>query len=249
MPHPIQENVTITKKSTVNPIIESMHICLEEKDYYGCIAILHKKILMEKTKFPILEYITEELFAEIPDPCQIPFCDKITRLNEMGSSVVTGKALQLRLEDNFEESIAKSIDYIQKGDEWFHCDHISERVCGFALLTYPEIMMPVLPAFLKEKDKWIVRMVGVGGHYAVKKGLKRSYVEDLFGLLLENSDRIDPNEKSGIGWAAKTCAKFHPDIVKKFDGHFENGSVSDWFRTKVEMGLSRSEKYKDRCTE
>ena len=242
--------MTITKKSTVNPIIESMHICLEEGDFYGCIALLHKKILTEKTKFPILEYTTREIFPKIPETCQVAFCDKITSLNEMGSSVVTGTALQMRLEDHLEESIAKSIEYIQHGNEWFHCDHISERVLGFALLNYPEMILPVLPSFLREKDKWIVRMVGVAGHYAVKKGLKRVYVEELFTLLIGNANRSDSDEKSGIGWAAKTCAKFHPDIANKYKEYIDSDpNVGQWFRTKVEMGLSRSEKYASKYTD
>jgi len=227
-----------------------MSICIEEKDFYGCIALFHKKILTEKTKFPILEYTTREVFAKIPEPCQIPFCDKITSLNEMGSSVVTGIALQMRLEDHFEESIGKSIEYIQQGNEWFHCDHISERVLGFALLNYPEVILPVLPSFLKENNKWIVRMVGVGGHYAVKKGLKRIFVEELFNLLITNANRTDSDEKSGIGWAAKTTAKFHPDIVANYKERLETDpEVKQWFKTKIEMGLSRSEKYAGRYTE
>jgi len=227
-----------------------MCVCLEEKDYYGCIALLHKKILAEKTKFPILEYTTREIFTKIPDGCQLAFCDKITSLNEMGSSVVTGTALQMRLENHFEESIAKSIEYIQQGNQWYHCDHISERVLGFAILNYPDILLPVLPAFLKEKDKWIIRMVGVGGHHAVKKGLKRVYVDELFGLLIDNSNRTNTDEKNGLGWAAKTTAKFHPDIAQKYRSRLEtDSSVGQWFRTKVEMGLSRSEKYSAKYTE
>ncbi len=234
----------------MKPILDSMHICLDEQDYYGCIALLHKKILAEKTKFPILEYTTRELFQRIPEGCQIAFCDKITQLNEMGSSVVTGTALQMRLEDHLEESLEKSIEYIKHGNEWFHCDHLSERVLGFALLNYPEIMIPVLPAFLKEKDKWVVRMVGVAGHYAVKKGLKRTYVEELFELLIDNSDRTDSDEKSGIGWAAKTTAKFHPDIVEKYRGLLDSDpGIGQWFKTKVEIGLTSSKKYASRFTD
>ncbi len=226
-----------------------MLICLEEGDYYGCIALLHKKILVKKTNFPILEYITRAIFDKIPETCQIAFCDKITNLNETGSSVITGTVLQMRLENHLEESLVKSIEYIRKGNDTFHCDHLSERVLGFALLNYPEIILPVLPSLLKENDRWIVRMVGVGGQYAVQKGLKRIYVEELFALLIGNANRTDDDEQCGIGWAAKTTAKFHPDIVAKFVGHMESPSVGQWFRTKVEMGLSRSKKYQDRYVE
>ena len=242
--------MAITKKSTVNPIIDLLSICIEEGDYYGCVSIFHKKLLTEKVKFPILEYVTREVFSKIPKKCQLAVCDKITQLNEMGSSVVTGTALQMRLESRLEESLAKSIEYIKFGDQWFHCDHISERVLGVAILDYPEVLIPILPAFLKEDDKWIVRMVGVAGHYAVKKGIKKKHAEEIFRLLVNNANRTNSDEKSGIGWAAKTTAKFHPDIIEKYQNLLEtNPEIKQWFKTKVQMGLSRSEKYKDRYTE
>ncbi len=227
-----------------------MCVYIEEGDYYGCLALLNKKILAQKTKFPILEYVTHEIFPRIPEGCQIPFCDKITQLDEMGSSVVTGTALQTRLEDHLEESLEKSIEYIKHGNVWFHCDHISERVLGHALLNYPEILVPVLPGFLKEKDRWVIRMVGVASHYAVKRGLKREYIEEVFTLLMSNADRTDPDEKSGIGWAAKTCAKFHPETALKYKEYIDSSpKVGRWFAAKVQMGLSVSEKYKNKYTD
>ena len=78
-----------------------MSICIAERDYYGCIALLHKEILSKKTKFPILEYVTRELFEAVPECNQIAVCDKIDGLGEIGSSVVTGIALQMRLEVHF----------------------------------------------------------------------------------------------------------------------------------------------------
>ncbi len=93
--------VAISKKNTVNPIIESMTIFVDEEDYYGCIALLHKEILLKRAKPTILEYTTRELFSAIPECVQIAVCDKINNLNEMGGSVVTGIALQMRLGEHF----------------------------------------------------------------------------------------------------------------------------------------------------
>ncbi|MCB1022873.1 MAG: DNA alkylation repair protein [Acidobacteria bacterium] len=234
----------ITKKSTVQPIIDSMHVCIEEGDYYGCLALLRKKILAKNTISPVLEHIARNIFVKIPEACQIPFCDKISQLDEMGSSVITGTALQTRLEDHLEESLEKSIEYIKHGNIWFHCDHLSERVLGSALLGSPEILIPVLPAFLKDENKWVIRMVSVASHYAIRKGLRREFIEEVFTLLMSNSDRTDPDLKSGIGWAAKTCAKYHPDIVMKYKDHIDsNPKVGRWFRTSIDMGLGLSKIY------
>ena len=240
----------ISKKSEAKPIIETLKRFSAEDDYYGCVAHLHRELLSKRTKFPILEFTARELFDEIPACYQIAFCDKITSLNEIGSSVVTGIGLQLRLEDHFEESLEKAVEYVQEGNEWYHCDHIAERVHGFALLNYPEKTLPVLNRMVTDKDQWVVRMVGVAGHYAVKKGLKREYVTDVFRLILDNSHLSGIHVKSGLGWAAKTTAKFHPDIVESFAGEIESKKdVKKWFRKKVEKGLGRSEKFAGRFTE
>ncbi len=218
-----------------------MTIFVDEEDYYGCIALLHKEILLKRAKPTILEYTTRELFSAIPERVQIAVCDKINNLNEMGGSVVTGIELQMRLGEHFEESIAKSIEYVKNGNEWFHCDHIAERVLGHALLTEPERTMPLFRKMISDEDKWVVRMVGVAGHYAVKNGLKRPFVRALFDLLLDHSDNEEFHVRRGLGRAAKTTAKCHPDIAAKHLERHELGqNVGNWFRTNVENGISGS---------
>ena len=198
-------------------------------------------ILASGTKTSIIEYVTREILQGFPDPCQIPFCDKITKLNERGSSIVTGTALQIRLETDLEESIEKSIEYARLGDDLAHCDQLSERVLGFAILNYPEIIVPVLPALIKEDERWIVRMVGVGSCHAVKNGLAPNFVEDLFNLLIANSGLTNADDKEGIGWAAKSTAELHPDIVGKYRNYIETDpNVGRWFRSNIELGLSQS---------
>jgi hypothetical protein len=207
----------------------------------------HKRILKKKIRFPVLEYIAKELFGSIPDKYQLIFTKEITELNEIGGNVIAGIILQLRLEKHFQESLSVAVKYIISGDQWFVCDIIGERVMGCALLFYPEKTIPVLNKFINHSDKWIVRCVGVATHYAVKKGLKKVYSERLFQILLSCSAATDFHSKKGIGWAAKTVAKFHPDIIKKYQVRIENNSeVKQWFKTKIKIGLSRSYKYASR---
>ncbi len=94
---------------------------------------------------------------------------------------------------------------------------------------------------ISDEDKWVVRMVGVAGHYAVKNGLKRPFVRALFDLLLDHSDNEEFHVRRGLGRAAKTTAKCHPDIAAKHLERHELGqNVGNWFRTNVENGISGS---------
>lgn len=227
-----------------------MLICIEEKDYYGFIAIFQRELLSQRIKFPLLEWVSREVFVTLPPCVQIAVCDKITSLNEMNSSVFTGTGLQMRLAEHFDESIQKSIEYVCRGDEWFHCDHLAERVLGFALLNYPEKAMPILKELIDDDDDWVVRMVGVAGHHAVRKGLKRNCVEELFRLLLSRANINAFHPQKGLGWAAKTTAKFHPDIVEKYRPVINSQPATGrWFRTRLEIGLAVSEKYSSKFTD
>lgn len=208
---------------------------------------LHKDLLTKKVRFPLLEYAAAELEKGIPLNKQIPLIDKIIDMGEIGGNVIAGIILQQRLEACFQEAIEKAVAYIIKGDQWYVCDIIGERVMGYALLTMPEHAIPKLPQLAKHNDKWIVRSVGVAIHYAVKKGLKKQYVQQMFELLLSLTNTTDFHTKKGVGWAVKTIAKFHPEIIEKYRIQIEGDSgIKQWFRTKIKIGLGRTDKYADR---
>jgi len=117
-------------------------------------------------------------------------------------------------------------------------------VMGYALLSDPERTIPVLRTLAKHEDKWLVRSVGVATHYAVKKGLTRIYSEQMFQILLSCSATTDFHTKKGIGWGAKTVAKFHPDIIALYKHQLDNDlNIKTWFKTKIRIGLGRSFKY------
>lgn len=203
----------------------------------------HIHILKKKIRFPVLEYIGRELHRTIPLKEQIGVTDEIIKLGEIGGNVIAGIILQFRLENHFKESVHKALEYIASGDQWYVCDIIGERVLGHALLTQPEKTIPLLKKFTTHSDKWIVRSVGVATHYAVKKGLPKSHSDQSFQILLSCSTVTDFHTKKGIGWAVKTMAKFHPDIIKKYEDRIQKKEVKQWFRTKLKIGLSRAFKY------
>lgn len=239
----------ITGKSEVQQIVNAAIEVYHQSGPDAFVAQLHRQLLKQKIRFPLLELASLKLYETLPGKKQPEITDKIFYLHEIGSSVIAGILLQQRLSEHFQQSISKAVEYIIAGDKWYVCDIVGERVIGFALLNNPELAVPVLKKLSGHPDKWIVRSVGVATHYAVKKGLPKKYVAQQFELLLTLADTTDFHTKKGIGWAAKTIAKFHPAIVQQHQREIENSAtIKQWFKSKIKTGLSRSAKYAARYT-
>ncbi|MBS1774269.1 MAG: DNA alkylation repair protein [Bacteroidetes bacterium] len=238
----------IGSKAAIAPYVQRAITLFDKNDNSACVGYLQSSILKKKVRFPVLEYAAKELYISIPKASQLALLDSIIALNEIGGNVLAGMVLQLRLEQYFKQSLNKAVEYIIAGNEWYVCDIIGERVVGHALLTMPEQTIPELNKFAKHDDKWIVRSIGVAAHYAVKKGLKKQYADEVFRLLLSLAGTTDFHTKKGIGWAAKTTAKFHPEIIERYRGVIDSDDVKQWFRTKVTIGLGRTWKYAHRYT-
>ena len=235
----------ITSKKEINPIIINLVSVFKDKGADLFIKELDKHLLQKKVKFPILEYAAKELNKVIPGKEIIRVTDRVIELDEIGSYVIAGINLQIISEKNTTAAINRMAEYILRGDKWYACDIMSERVLGYSLLKYPEKTIPILKKLSGHTSIWIQRSVGVAAHYATKKGLGKGYVEEVFELLLRLSQVKHFYTKKGIGWAGKTMAKFHPDIIKKYHTKiFENSDTKQWFKTKVNIGLKMSENIK-----
>ena len=198
------------------------------------------EILNQKIKFPLLEYCAHELYRELPESEQIRFCDEVEALKTIGGNVILGIMLQNRLKDHFEQSIEKATEYISKAHAWYICDIVGERVYGYSMRHEPVKTFPVFKRLAKHENRWVVRSLGAGAHYAIKKGLEKKEVEKIFKLLLQLASTRDKEIKQGVGWAAKTTAKFHPDIIAANEAKIQNAEkVGVWFRTKIRIGLER----------
>lgn len=234
----------ITSKSGLKALTEMVKhdLTKSETDF---IRSVHNHILKQKIRFPLLEFATKEIFNSIEQKEHFRLTDKIIELDEIGSYVIAGMVVQNHLKINNEEAIEKAIQYIIKGNKWYVCDIIGERVMGVCLLKTPEFMLPKLQEMAKNKNPWIVRCIGVAAHYAIKKGLEKQYVYQLFEILLHLGQETDFHIKKGIGWGAKTTAKFYPDIIADYGEQIES-LTGQWFKTKIKIGLSRSFKYASR---
>lgn len=231
----------ITKKSELTPLLEQCISTYNDGGLQACVSQFNDLILANKVRFPLLEYCAEVLFEQLPEQEHIPFCDKIEALKTEGGNVILGKLLQKRLPDHFRLSIDKATEYIAKAHVWYICDIIGERVYGYALRHQPRITIPEIERLSHHEANWVVRSLGAGAHYAIKKGLDKEHVSTIFKLLLSMANNRDKEIKQGIGWAAKTTAKFHPDLIEQYKSEIENTEkVARWFRTKIKIGLDRN---------
>ncbi|MCI5056082.1 MAG: DNA alkylation repair protein [Flavobacteriales bacterium] len=202
---------------------------------------MHQNLLLQKIKFPLLEYAGKNLFEKISEKDRFSFCDEVERLKTMGGNVLLGIMLQLHIEQSFKESFSKAAEYISMADIWYVCDIIGERVFGYGLVSRPKDTFPEIVKLFGHESDWVVRALGAGVHYATKKGLSKQYVEQIFPFLLQKGKSRNKEIKQGIGWAAKTIAKFHPAVIKSFNSEIQDKEkVGQWFRTKVRIGLNRN---------
>ena len=82
-----------------------------------------------------------------------------------------GIILQKKLTQDMDTSFQKAAAYIESGAEWYVTDIIGERVFGVALLTQFNVSLKKLKVLSKHPCNWVVRAIGPGAHYAIKKGL------------------------------------------------------------------------------
>ncbi len=232
----------VTRKSEVKEYLRSCISAYQENGVSACVLTLSNQILNRKVKFPLLEFCAHELSQTIKESEQILLCDKIEALKTEGGNVILGIMLQNRLENHFQESIDKATEYTSKATIWYVCDIIGERLYGYAMLHYPTKTIPEIQKLSTHPKRWVVRSLGAGVHYAVRKGLDRQNVSSLFMILMSKANSKDKEIRQGIGWAAKTTARYHPDIIEQFDEEIRNQEkVANWFRRKIAIGLERNE--------
>ena len=235
--------MVITKKSDIirigNEVLEELKA--GQKSF---LAELEKKVLSKKVKFPILEHLALMFYENIPTNQLFHFCDKIIDMDYEGGYPLVGKCLQFHLEKDLDFCFDKAVNYILRGNVWYACDLISERVFGHGMLVDFQRSFPKAKNLTKHESDWIGRGIGVATHYAVKKKLPKADVEKLLELALSESSRKEFHVKRGVGWGAKTIAKFHPDLIEKHREQVEERMASaKWFATKINIGLDLSKKY------
>lgn len=230
----------VTRKSDVYELLEPCILAYHQNGISASVDHFSKRILNRRVKFPLLEFCAHQLSENIHENEQLSFCDQIEALKTEGGNVILGIMLQNRLKNHFQESIEKATEYTSKADIWYVCDLIGERVFGHALLHHPAKTIQQLHKLSNHPKNWVVRSIGAGIHYAVKKGMDQKNTTSTFLILLSKANSKDKEIRQGIGWAAKTTARFHPTIIEQY--HLEindQEKVANWFRKKISIGLER----------
>lgn len=231
----------ITRKSQVKTAVDTGLKAYYVQGDRALVSKLHDQLLAYKVTFPLLEYAAELVFESVSDTDHMSVCDQISTLQTIGGNVIIGKLLQLHLPDRLEPTMHKAAGYIAEGSEWHVSDIIGERVFGHALLLNAPLATRVLSQFSHHPSSLVVRSIGAGVHLALKRGLGMEEAEETFRLLLSLANTKNHQVKRGIGWAAKTTAKFYPEIIAKHRQAIDEPTrTGRWFQTKVKIGLDRN---------
>ncbi|MEZ5471151.1 MAG: DNA alkylation repair protein [Marinicella sp.] len=200
---------------------------------------VHQLILVHKVRFPVLQHAAQRLFEVLKPVDLMPFCDATHRRATIGGNVLIGIILQCQLSHEYRQSLNLACQYIADSDTWYVCDIIGERVFGFALLNNPYKAMADVEKLLSHDSEQVVRALGAGMHLAVKKGLSPEYCERLLLLILPTVSNSQP-VRQGLGWAAKTIAKFHADLIHRHVPDIATADMAPWLRRKILIGLERN---------
>lgn len=229
----------ITRKSEIRPLVANFLKLYQAGKLSTFSEHFYQDLLTVKVKFPLLEWAAESIHAHLLEEDHIPFCEKIAAYQTIGGNVVVATILKLRLPGRVKESLSKAVQFIAQGQEWYVSDIIGERVFGNGILQFPTQVLPRLRELRHHESQWVVRSIGAGSHLATKRGLDKAVATEVFQLLLQLGGSTNYQIRRGIGWAAKTMARFHPDIIEDYTAQIQDEHIGHWFRKKVNIGLER----------
>jgi 3-methyladenine DNA glycosylase AlkD len=176
-------------------------------------------VLDAKVPFPLLDEMGRLLGeAGIHDPSKyFGVFDTIIDTDKMGGYVIVGQALSAFLGTELEASINKATEIVSKGQKWYVCDIVGERVLGQALVDYFESTVPLLKQKSYLKDQEVRRSIGVAVHFFAKRRPKDvERMEQLLQLLDFMVEDRRVFVVKGVGWGLKTIGKHQPKLVEAF---------------------------------
>jgi len=176
-------------------------------------------ILTTKIPFPQLDRIGL-VFGKAAKSAPLKYIelfDEIQEGNKMGGYIIVGKALSVLLDIDLRLCLSKAREYLIKGDRWYVCDILGERVYGQALLSNFEETLPHLGRFSRDQNRWVKRSVGVAVHSFVKRTPNdNERIKRLLELLSLQIEEKDNSAIKGIGWGLKTIGKYQPQLLEKY---------------------------------
>jgi 3-methyladenine DNA glycosylase AlkD len=201
-------------RSTAESCIEAMN----REDKEGFWKVLNP-VLDVKVPFPLLDEIGKRLgeAGKLERQRYFQVFDEIVATYKMGGYVIVGQALAQFLETELEASIRKAAEVVVKGQEWYVCDIVGERVLGQALVDYFEPAILLLEQMVALEDQEVRRSIGVAVHFFAKR--RPAEAERLRRLLSLLSLLIEDKRVfvvKGVGWGLKTIGKYQPKLVEEY---------------------------------
>lgn len=227
---------TITSQSALKPVLSQLVSLRHDQDAFW--LCLETEVLRHRVKFPVLEFLARQLKDWLTPEEKEALIDRMAMARHISCYPVIGKLLQLELSQGLDKVYEKAQAHIIQGNEWYVCDIISERVFGEGTLRDSKQSLTLLKQMGEHDNFWIQRSIGIASHYATKKKLPKEEVEELLLLMVTHAHKTQYFTKKGIGWAGKTIAKYHPDLIRKHETQMKATPLSRWFISKVNIGLS-----------
>jgi hypothetical protein len=231
---------SITKKSEIELTITRSREIYFKQGISRCVDQINQELLSCKIRFPLLEYSADLIIEFIAESEIVAFCQEIMLKHQIGGNVLIGRIMWLNLHDFIQPTMRKAGELIAQGREWYVSDIIGERVFGNALLMNSDQAIDILMELANHPNSLVKRSIGAGVHLALKRGLDEESAEKAFLILLKLSSSSDYQVKRGIGWAAKTTARFYPNLIERHKNKILGPTTGRWFSSKVELGLARN---------
>src|SRR2546428_3342927 len=110
-------------------------------------------VLAERTHFPILERIGDEIGPGPLSPVNT-FLERIADEKTEGGWVVIAKSLGHQLGRNPDGAFARCRTFVIVADVWYATDILGERVPGLALLTNFQRALTLLAPWREDSNRW-----------------------------------------------------------------------------------------------
>lgn len=171
--------------------------------------------LTTKTPFSLLDRIGAQIGAGELDKTNT-FLDELVCVNALGVWAILGSALTSQLSRDFGGALDRTRKQIVRGDVWYACDVLGERVLGCAWVSEFEKTKEEIRDWRLDSNHWVRRSVGVGIHVWAKRSRGdakyNGQARALFDFLAPVFCERDIDAVKGIGWALKTLGKQYPDM-------------------------------------
>ena len=206
-------------------------------------TMLDERLLQQRISFPHLEFVGAECYRELGPEAALELAEWLVERNAMGGYVIAAMVLQLHLPVDRPLSWERCADYMVRGNEWYTCDILAERVFGQSLLQAFEPTVANLEQCQQHPNDWVQRSVGVAVHLAAKRAIDTTQARRLMDLCMKQATSKSFHVKKGCGWGIETIAKFFPEVAEDYRvAILDDPRVNAWNKWKLKMGFEKGAK-------